>query len=180
MSATALIRCKNRLSPQGLNSMGENTPDFATNLTLWKGTTFFYIRYLDGGCAGSLERTALRLSNSLITGKIEGMSSFLALFAHALTPEPNRLAVNSLASRTGNFPEETGRVVFHNGKSKRLRLVEERTFRERAPTSAFDPWRTLSGHPSPIERRPSHSRESWIPVSELGWRGHDHAIICSD
>jgi hypothetical protein len=29
--------------------MGENIPDFATNLTLWKGTKFFYIRYLDGG-----------------------------------------------------------------------------------------------------------------------------------
>jgi hypothetical protein len=35
-------------------------------------------------------------------------------------------------------------------------------------------------HPSPIERRPSHSRESWIPVSELSWRSHDDAINCSD
>ena len=29
--------------------MGENTPDFATNLTQRKGNEFFYIKYLDGG-----------------------------------------------------------------------------------------------------------------------------------
>ena len=48
--------------------MGENTPDFATNLTQRKGNEFFYIKYLDGGCAGSPEPTCL----SLQFGEMQG------------------------------------------------------------------------------------------------------------
>jgi hypothetical protein len=45
-----------------------------------------------GGCAGSLQRTALRASNSLITGKIEGISSVLGPSCVTRPLPNNRLA----------------------------------------------------------------------------------------
>jgi hypothetical protein len=64
---------------------------------------FFYINYLYGGCAGSLLRTALRQSNSLITGKIEGISPILKLSRMTGPAEINGFAGEFPKGKTGNF-----------------------------------------------------------------------------
>ena len=61
MSATARMRRRIVSPTQGLNPMGENTADFADKFEPVGGKNFFYIRYLNRGCAGSLQRTALRV-----------------------------------------------------------------------------------------------------------------------
>ena len=82
-----------------------------------------------GGCAGRLERTALRGSNSLITGKIEGIRQFRAhrsCFAPRTTID---WRWNSLVDRTGKSSERTGSVAFSNRKLERPRILDERTSR---------------------------------------------------
>ena len=63
---------------QGLNPMGENTADFADKFEPVGGKNFFYIRYLNRGCAGSLLRKALWVQISLLSGKIQGNFANLA------------------------------------------------------------------------------------------------------
>src|SRR6476620_1484302 len=61
-----------------------------------------------GGCVGSLQRTALRPSNSLITGKIEGISSILGPSRVTRPLHNNRLAANSLRPEQGIFYGKQG------------------------------------------------------------------------
>ena len=72
MSATARMRRRIVSPTQGLNPMGENTADFADKFEPVGGKNFFYIRYLNRGCAGSLLRKALWVQISLLSGKIQG------------------------------------------------------------------------------------------------------------
>ena len=70
MSATALIRRRIVSPTKGLNPMGENTADFAINLTQRKGNELFYMDDV-AVSAGCSERVSAL--NSLIPGKIQGI-----------------------------------------------------------------------------------------------------------
>ena len=78
MSGAAWIRHKIVSPTPGLNPMGENTADFRDKFDPVEGKNFFYIRYLNRGCAGSLLRKALWVQISLLSGKIQGNFADLA------------------------------------------------------------------------------------------------------
>jgi hypothetical protein len=102
------------------------------------------------GCAGRLQRTCLCSPNSLISGKIQGISANVGEWRRLEASIHKGLAAKFPKGRTGNSSTRTANFLYNNRDHTRLsistpkcpHLLEKRTFRTRMLMSLSDPQRT--------------------------------------
>jgi hypothetical protein len=162
LSATAIIRRRIVSPTNGLNPMDENTPDFATNLTLWEGKKLFYIRYLGGGCVGSPKLTCLSLQN----GEMQGDFAKLQGERRPIPAEGPRISMGWIGL---SLIQGGGRPSFHSREGRCRNSVR------RCSSATFTQFSSMSASGAPFgHRRMARSptdpkRTFWCCFGEKGF-----------